>query len=88
LKEWDAYIELKKEIDDFVEILPMLKDLSKKSIQPRHWASLKEITKTEFSTGSEDMFYLNKLLEANLLDYKEEIEEIIESADKQMKIEE
>ena len=33
LREWLAYHELKKEIEDFQEVLPLLMELSKKSIQ-------------------------------------------------------
>lgn len=32
LREWPAYHELKKEIEDFQHILPILMELSKKSI--------------------------------------------------------
>jgi dynein heavy chain len=88
LKEWDAYKELKQAIDDFGEVLPLLKDLSKRSIQMRHWQQLKEVTKANFNAGTDEVFYLSTLLEANLLAYKEDIEEIIESAEKQLKIEE
>eukprot|EP00434_Breviolum_minutum_P029943 symbB.v1.2.026477.t1/scaffold2649.1/size74057/9 len=35
--EWPAYHELKKEIEDFQQVLPLLMELSKKSIQQRHW---------------------------------------------------
>eukprot|EP00435_Cladocopium_sp_Y103_P049327 s450_g14.t2 len=37
LREWPAYHELKKEIEDFQQVLPLLMELSKKSIQQRHW---------------------------------------------------
>ena len=32
LREWEAYHELKKEIDDFSEVLPLLMELGKKWI--------------------------------------------------------
>ena len=32
LREWDAYHELKKEIEDFQTVLPLLTDLAKPSI--------------------------------------------------------
>ena len=41
LREWDAYHELKKEIEDFQTVLPLLTDLSKPSIMPRHWAQVR-----------------------------------------------
>jgi len=44
LKEWAAYKELKLEIDNLKEILPMISDFKKPSIRPRHWEKLCEIT--------------------------------------------
>jgi len=37
LKGWDAYKELKQEIDDMTEIIPLVWALAKPSIRPRHW---------------------------------------------------
>jgi len=37
LRTWDAYKELKQQIEDFSEIIPLVEALAKPSIQPRHW---------------------------------------------------
>ncbi|CAG9316033.1 unnamed protein product [Blepharisma stoltei] len=87
LKEWDAYNELRTEIDTFIQVLPLLEDLSKPSIKPRHWDQLSQVTGHDLTQKNDEVFYLSKLLEVDLLKSKEEIEEIIESADKQLKIE-
>jgi hypothetical protein len=47
LRDWEAYRELKKEIEDFSEALPLLVELAKKSIQSRHWAQVLEYSKEE-----------------------------------------
>jgi len=86
LKEWNAYKELKLQIDNFKDILPILLALKKPSIQPRHWKQIIDITGKELNYEQEDGFYLNDLLEAHLLDHKEDIEDIADSADKQLKI--
>ena len=44
LKEWQAYKELKQEIDNLKDVLPIIVDLKKPSIMPRHWQKLIEIT--------------------------------------------
>ena len=87
LKEWDAFKELKTEIDNFSEILPILKELSKPSIKARHWDSLSKLTGSTLTFNTDEVFYLSRLLEINLLRWKEDVEEIIEAADKQLKIE-
>jgi dynein heavy chain len=65
LREWDAYLQLKQEIEDFQNVLPLLQELSKKSIKDRHWAEVMELTGTEFDIHSAD-FKLQTLLDANI----------------------
>ena len=86
LKTWDAYKELKQEIDDMTEILPLVESLAKPSIRPRHWDDVITLTKEEIPYSSES-FTLQQLLKANLLGFKEDIEDIADSADKQLKLE-
>ena len=55
------------------------------AVQPRHWQSVMKVTGTKFDvTGSE--FTLSTLPEAHIAKYAEEIEEICESATKQLGI--
>ena len=86
LKNWDAYKELKQEIDDMTEILPLVEALAKPSIRPRHWDEIITMTKEEIPYLSES-FTLSQLLKAPLLQFKEDIEDITDSADKQLKLE-
>jgi dynein heavy chain len=37
LREWEAYNDLKKQIEDTQGVLPLLQELSKASIKDRHW---------------------------------------------------
>ena len=86
LKTWDAYKELKQEIDDMTEILPLVESLAKPSIRPRHWDEVIALTKEDIPYTSET-FSLSQLLKANLLGFKEDVEDIADSADKQLKLE-
>jgi len=86
LKQWDAYKELKQEIDDMTEILPLVEALAKPSIRPRHWDEIIEMTKEEIPYDDET-FTLKELLAAPLLAHKDDIEDITDSADKQLKLE-
>ena len=49
LKEWNAYKELKQKIDELKMILPIIRDLKKESIKPRHWDRIIEITGAELN---------------------------------------
>jgi dynein heavy chain len=44
LRDWQAYQDCRKKIDDFLEILPLLTSLSSKDMRPRHWQQLMQIT--------------------------------------------
>jgi dynein heavy chain len=86
LREWPAYNELKTTLEDFQAVLPLVMDLSKKSIMPRHWQQVMEITKHELAVDSEN-FKLQDLIDAQLHNFQEEVTDICESADKQLVIE-
>jgi dynein heavy chain len=86
LREYTAYKMLKIQIEDFQVILPILVELTKESIRDRHWDEIMEITESSFDYLSPE-FKLESLLEISLVDKKEEIEEITDGADKQLKIE-
>jgi len=86
LREWPAYNELKTTLEDFQAVLPLVMDLSKTSIMPRHWQQVMEITKHELAVDSEN-FKLQDLIDAQLHNFTEEVSDICESADKQLVIE-
>eukprot|EP00931_Biecheleriopsis_adriatica_P081368 TRINITY_DN5469_c0_g1_i1.p1 TRINITY_DN5469_c0_g1~~TRINITY_DN5469_c0_g1_i1.p1 ORF type:complete len:4656 (-),score=1282.68 TRINITY_DN5469_c0_g1_i1:88-14055(-) len=86
LREWPAYNELKKEIEDFQEVLPLLLELGKPSIMPRHWQQVMDITEKELPIDSEN-FKLQSLIDAQLNEFVDEISDICEGADKQLVIE-
>ena len=86
LRAWDAYIELKKTVDDFLESLPLVEQLANPSLRPRHWKSLEDLTNKTLNVGS-DTFKLSTLLEAGILDIADDVEEIASSAVKELAIE-
>ena len=86
LRGFDAYKRLQTQINDFQIVLPLLQELSKASIMPRHWDEVKELTGMEFDqTGAE--FKLQTVLELKLEAVAEDVMEITDGADKQLKIE-
>ena len=82
-KQFPAYTDLKKEIDDMEELLPLVEMLADRSIKERHWEELIELTKKDIPYTSET-FLLKDLLAADLLAVKEDIEDIADSANKQI----
>lgn len=86
LKQWDAYKEMKQEIDEMTDILPLIQQLAKPSIRDRHWNEVIDYVKEDIPYSSET-FSLQKLFDVPLLQFREEIEEITDNADKQLKLE-
>ena len=68
------------------EILPLIEALAHESIRDRHWEEIIELSNHPIPFQSES-FCLSQLFEVDLLKIKEEIEDITDSAGKQMKIE-
>lgn len=86
LKEWDAFNQLKQKIDDFNECCPLLELMANKAMKQRHWDRLEQLTTHHFDILNEN-FCLKNIMEAPLLTYKDEIEDICISAVKEKDIE-
>ena len=87
LRDYESFTQLRKEIEDFQTILPLLAELSKDSIKARHWDEVMKICNTTFEVVGNPEFKLQSLLEADLVSVSEEIEEVTDGADNQLKIE-
>ena len=87
IKQWQQYKDLYKTIVDFLEILPLLEQMSKPSMRPRHWDEISKITGNTFDHSDFDSLKLKDVLESNILEHREDVEEICDGADKQLRIE-
>lgn len=75
MKDWPAFIELKKKIDDFNETCPLLEMMANKSMKDRHWLRLEKLLNCPFDVEN-DEFTLKNVMEAPLLKYKDDVEVI------------
>lgn len=73
MKEWPAFNALKKKIDDFNETCPLLELMTNKAMKKRHWDRMAETTGHVFDVENE-AFCLRNIMEAPLLESKEDIE--------------
>ncbi|XP_037081499.1 LOW QUALITY PROTEIN: dynein heavy chain 8, axonemal-like [Pollicipes pollicipes] len=86
LQTWPAYTDLKKRIDDFNETCPLLEMMANKSMMERHWDNIAKLTNCTFEPES-DSFMLRNVMEAPLLEFKDDIEDICIGATKEKDIE-
>lgn len=73
MTEWPAYIDLKKKIDDFTEMCPLLEMMANKAMKDRHWEKLSKLCQYFFDVESET-FTLANIMQAPLLKYKDDVE--------------
>ncbi len=73
LKEWQAYDDLNKKIDDFSECCPLVEMMSNSAMKDRHWDRIAQCTGHTFDRKSEN-FALKHIMKAPLLENLEDIE--------------
>lgn len=86
LKEWQAFNDLKQKIDDFNETCPLLELMANRAMKERHWQRIATLTGHTFDVESEN-FQLRNIMEAPLLEHKDDIEDICIAAVKEKDIE-
>ncbi|RLN86351.1 hypothetical protein BBJ28_00004571 [Nothophytophthora sp. Chile5] len=87
LCEWEAYGILRKAIAEFLEVLPIIRELTRESIKPRHWEEIVKTCSGHRLPFESEAFKLQDVLDAKLLTWKEDVEYVCESAQKQLQIE-
>lgn len=73
MKDWPAYLDLKKKIDDFNETCPLLELMANKAMKDRHWKRMAKVTGYLFDVES-PTFTLRNVMEAPLLQFKDDVE--------------
>jgi dynein heavy chain len=71
LREWPAYTDLRTKLTDFQELLPLISELSKPSIKPRHWLELFETIGASLPYDKE-AFQLQDIFESPVLKFREQ----------------
>ena len=87
IKGWQVYKDIDHEMSVMSIILPLINDLHSNAMRPRHWLALARVCNIKSVDPSDKNFKLNDMMILNLHQHKEAIEEIVETAMKELKIE-
>lgn len=76
---------MKESLDKYKLIVPLIQDLQNQSLKPRHWQEIWNTAGGPFPNN--DNFTVQNLLDANILKFKKEINEISGSATQEAALE-
>lgn len=86
MQTWNAYIELKKKVDDFNDTCPILELMTSPGMKQRHWDKMSELMNYQFDVYNPKCT-LGQVMQAPILKYKDEVEDICIGAVKEKDIE-
>jgi dynein heavy chain len=86
VKAWQIYKDLEQKVKDMAIMLPLVNDLHSHAMRPRHWLSLAKICNVESIDVDAADFSFDSLLALNLSEHADDVEEVIEIAGKELKL--
>lgn len=87
IKGWQVYKDTEQIVKNMSTVLPLINDLHSEAMQDRHWKALSNICKVKAIEPKDPKFCLADLLKLNLHLHVDDVGEIIETANKEQKIE-
>ena len=84
-KEWDVFRAQEARLRNTMAALPLVKDLHGPAIRERHWKSVSSVAGIALNRGPH--FSLDDLLSSNIHQHIDALSDIVEVANKEMKIE-
>jgi dynein heavy chain len=85
---WEVFKKTTQQIKNMATVLPLINDLHSDSMRSRHWMQLGNATRAQSDLDPNNpKFSMGHLLDLSLHLYVEQVGEIVETADKELKIE-
>jgi len=86
LKDWEAFTRMNERIDQYREMLPIMKQLASREIRTRHWLKIMEVTRCSFHLEA-NIFKLADLMGCPLAEHRVAISHIHNSARHEVELE-
>jgi dynein heavy chain len=87
MKGWQVYRDIEGEIKNMATSLPLVNDLHSPAMRSRHWTALARVCHTKPIDPTNPKFCLDDLLALELHVHADDVSEIVETANKELKIE-
>ncbi|KDO31249.1 hypothetical protein SPRG_03866 [Saprolegnia parasitica CBS 223.65] len=87
IKQWQTYKDTEQMVKNMSTILPLINDLHSEAMQDRHWKALSSLCKVKAIDPKDPKFSFADLLKLELHLHVDDVGEIVETANKEQKIE-
>ncbi|CAM9107555.1 unnamed protein product [Discosporangium mesarthrocarpum] len=87
VKGWQVYRDIEDAIKNMGVVLPLINDLHSDAMRVRHWKSLAKVCEVKSVDPSDAKFTMDDMMELKLHIHVEDVSEIVETAQKELKIE-
>jgi dynein heavy chain len=86
-KGWQVFQDVQDANKMMGIVLPLINDLHSPAMRTRHWVALARVCNVKTVDPTDSKFTLNDMMVLNLHDHVDEVAEIVETAQKELKIE-
>eukprot|EP00937_MAST-01D_sp_MAST-1D-sp2_P001625 g1625.t1 len=87
VKGWQVYRDLEQDAKNMQVVLPLVNALHSDAMRDRHWSALATVASVEEIDPHDKDFCLDDMLQLELHKFVDDVEEIVETATKELKIE-
>ena len=87
IKQWGVYRSIEESIKNMSTVLPLINDLHSNAMRDRHWKHLAKVCGVKHIDPNDPKFAFEDALALKLHEHTEDVEEVIETATKELKIE-
>jgi dynein heavy chain len=87
VKAWQLYKDVELMVKDMATTLPLIEELHSPAMRPRHWSNLASVCGVKALDPTDSKFSLDDMMMLKLHTHAEESSEIVDTANKELKIE-
>ncbi|CAM9279490.1 unnamed protein product [Choristocarpus tenellus] len=87
VKGWQVYRDIEDAIKNMGVVLPLINDLHSDAMRVRHWKNLAKVCEVKSVDPSDSKFTMDDMMQLQLHTHVEDVSEIVETAQKELKIE-